>query len=62
MNRVGKDPHQDYPGRSLVFGPRGEKIAEAGLGPEFLSADLDAEIVREYRKNFPVLLDMKKRG
>lgn len=42
-------------GRSVVVGPLGDVLAEAGDGPELLVVDLEGEAVGEARKKLPVL-------
>ncbi len=58
INRCGDDPNLHYPGRSLVFGPRGEVLADGGTGEGMLSARLDRETLRAYRRDFPALDDI----
>lgn len=60
VNRVGRDPTLSYVGGSLIVGPRGEVIAEAGDGEELLEAELDLSALRAWRAEFPALADMKK--
>lgn len=59
VNRIGQDPNCQYSGDSLIIGPRGETLAEAGEKEGLISADLDIEALCQYRKEFPVLKDMK---
>ncbi len=58
VNRCGNDPHLHYPGRSLIFGPRGEALADGGVEEGSLSARLDREALRAYRREFPALDDI----
>ena len=58
VNRCGQDPNLSYGGRSLVFGPRGEVLGDAGTETGFVSARLDLAALREYRREFPVLDDI----
>lgn len=44
-------------GRSIVVDPRGTVVAEAGSAEEILYADVDPEVVRTWRRSFPVLAD-----
>lgn len=53
VNRVGSDPHLDFPGHSLVIDPKGQIIAEAGAQVEVLAADLELNEVRQWRADFP---------
>jgi predicted amidohydrolase len=59
VNRAGADPHVPYGGHSLVVGPRGETVAQAGEGPELLVAEMDRAPLVEYRRQFPALADMR---
>jgi omega-amidase len=59
VNRAGADPHVPYGGHSLIVGPRGETVAEAGPGPEALLAEIDRAPLVEYRRQFPALDDMR---
>jgi omega-amidase len=60
VNRCGRDPHNDYSGRSAIFGPRGEIIADAGENEGLISAELNWETVRDYRNRFPALSDRRQ--
>lgn len=57
INRCGQDPKLAYSGRSVVYGPRGEVLAEAGTKEGILSAPLDLDALRVYRREFPALGD-----
>lgn len=46
-------------GNSLVVDPRGNVIAQAGAEDEYIDAEIDLELVNQWRKDFPVLLDQK---
>lgn len=59
VNRVGADPHVQYGGHSLIVGPRGETLAEAGAGSEALVAEIERSPLVEYRRQFPALDDMR---
>jgi omega-amidase len=59
VNRCGRDPYVDYSGRSVIFSPGGEVIADAGENEGWVSAELDWQTVREYRKRFPALSDRR---
>ena len=58
-NRCGADPNCAYPGRSMVVGPRGDVLAEAGDGPCVLQTSADLDDLRAYRREFPALADMR---
>ena len=55
VNRAGSDPQLDYPGASLVVGPKGEILADAGSEPGVLRAALDREALVQWRLDFPAL-------
>jgi predicted amidohydrolase len=59
VNRCGNDPKIAYPGRSIVVDPQGEIIADAGIEETLLIADIDHEIVADWRKKFPALQDLR---
>jgi predicted amidohydrolase len=58
-NRAGNDPHLGYSGHSLIVGPRGETLAEAGNGQQVLTADVNLESLLDYRQQFPALADIR---
>jgi predicted amidohydrolase len=47
-------------GHSLIVGPWGEKLAEAGPGPGVIAADLDMMRMQRIRETFPVLLHRRE--
>ncbi len=55
VNRCGNDPHQDYAGGTRLIGPWGETVAALDDRPGILSAILDLQRLRAYRRDFPVL-------
>jgi predicted amidohydrolase len=59
VNRCGDDPHVRYGGHSLVVGPRGETIAEAGSDAQLLVAEIERAPLVDYRREFPALADMR---
>lgn len=59
VNRCGRDPKYVYPGRSIIVDPKGEVLAEAGDGVEVLTADIDPQRVRDWRRDFPALRDAR---
>ncbi|MCB1079322.1 MAG: carbon-nitrogen family hydrolase [Verrucomicrobiae bacterium] len=59
VNRSGTDPNWDYPGRSVVIDPHGTIVADAGKGEGVVVADLDPEVVRSWRSEFPALKDLE---
>lgn len=60
VNRVGADPNVKHHGGSLIVGPRGETVAEAGSAPCALSASLDLQVFREWRARFPAWADARR--
>jgi predicted amidohydrolase len=61
VNRCGADPHHAYEGGSVILGPRGEVLAEAGRKESLLAAALDLDELRRYRDSFPALADMREK-
>jgi predicted amidohydrolase len=61
VNRTGRDPFHDYPGRSLAVDPHGKVIADAGSSECVLRVDIDPGIAREWRAQFPALKDRQPR-
>lgn len=57
VNRCGRDPNFEYPGRSTVVDPHGVMVADAGGGERVLAANCDPEVVRNWRRDFPALRD-----
>lgn len=57
VNRTGTDPHFSYNGRSLVVDPHGIIIADAGEREQVLRAGMDADVIRDWRAQFPALKD-----
>lgn len=55
VNRAGSDPQLFYPGASLIVGPKGEVLAQAGDQPGAIRADLDREALVQWRRDFPAL-------
>ena len=59
VNRAGADPNFKYDGRTSLFDPHGKQIFEADAREQILTADIDAELVRAWREQFPALRDAK---
>ena len=59
MNRCGSDPKLVYTGRSLIVGPGGDILADAGDGEKVISADVNLAALLAYRRELPFLADMK---
>ncbi len=60
VNRVGKDPKYVHNGRSLIVNPHGEIIADAGNGECVIGAELDPQVVENWRRDFPALNDIRE--
>lgn len=58
-NRCGREGDMEYCGRSTVAGPDGCITAQAGIEAEMLFAEIDRAVIREERKNNPVLADRR---
>lgn len=62
-NRVGRDPESAgglaYDGGSMVVGPKGEILAEAGPAECVLSAEVEIGRVREWRGVFPAWREVR---
>jgi predicted amidohydrolase len=58
-NRIGTDgTGTKYCGDSLIFGPKGEEIASAGMDIECsITADISLQELKSFRKKFPAHLD-----
>jgi len=54
VNRVGRDPNEEYASSSAAFDPLGETIGE---GPAVV--EVEAERARNLRSKFPALLDVR---
>jgi len=59
VNRVGNDPKNAYPGRSVTIDPRGNTRLDAGDAVGCFPCDIEPQTVREYRANFPALADIR---
>ena len=57
VNRTGNDPHLAYKGGTIVVDPKGEIVGEIGNGEGVLSVEIDPEIVRTWRAEFPAWRD-----
>ena len=58
VNRVGKDPSSNYPGRTLIIDPQGGIVRDAGSAECVISADVSRDAVASWRGMFPALRDM----
>ncbi len=59
VNRCGAEPELTYPGRSLVVNPHGEILADAGDAEGVVRANIDAQVLRQWRSDFPALKDIR---
>ncbi len=59
VNRCGADPDNTYSGRSIIIDPQGDTLADAGDAEGVIHADLDIESLRDYRRRFPALADIR---
>lgn len=59
VNRIGNDPHLSYTGGSLMVGPKGEILADAGDRACVLTATIDPGSLRAWRAQFPALQDIR---
>lgn len=60
VNRVGQDPSQTYPGKSLIVDPRGKILAEGGGGSMLVRAAVDRATLQDWRAGFPALKDRRQ--
>jgi omega-amidase len=58
-NRSGSDPNNTFAGHSMVIGPWGDVIAEAGEEQEILTAEIDLDQVRDARGKIPIFTDRR---
>ncbi|OES45408.1 carbon-nitrogen family hydrolase [Domibacillus iocasae] len=58
-NRSGSDPDNQFAGHSIIVGPWGEVIAEAGESEEILIGDVDFKAIDEIRRRIPVFEDRR---
>ena len=58
-NEVGQQPGITLGGHSCVIDPRGEVVARAGTGAEVLVVDVDPSVPDQWRRDFPVLQDIR---
>jgi predicted amidohydrolase len=59
VNRCGRDPEFGYDGRSSLFDPQGKPIFEADGREQVLTAEVDGDVVRKWREQFPALRDIR---
>jgi len=59
VNRVGRDPRNEFFGHSLVVDAWGEVLAEAGEGEELITVEVDPAQVEESRRRISILQDRR---
>lgn len=59
VNRCGADPNVSYAGESMIIGPRGEILADAGPDEGVIRANADVEALAAWRQEFPALRDVR---
>jgi beta-ureidopropionase len=59
LNRVGKEGNYVYYGRSVVFDPAGELMAQAGPDEEILVADCDLDLITQRRRAWQFYRDRR---
>jgi predicted amidohydrolase len=59
VNRAGRDPRLFHPGRSMIIDPHGTILVDAGEGESIATSDIDLEVVRDWRRSFPALRDIR---
>jgi predicted amidohydrolase len=59
VNRCGEDPELSYSGRTIIVGPSGDILADAGDTERVISAELDLPGLRALREGLPFLKDMR---
>lgn len=58
-NRVGTDPNNEFGGHSMIIGPWGEDIAEAGEEETILYGEIDVDQVDKVRETIPIFTDRR---
>lgn len=59
VNRVGRDPLAEYPGRSAILDPFGVAIATGDVEEGLVVGDIDLAKLRAWRERFPALKDRR---
>ena len=59
VNRCGRDPHLAYDGASMVIGPKGETLGDAGADEGVLSVEIDPGAIHAWRAEFPAWRDAR---
>lgn len=58
-NRVGSSGHDEFNGHSMIIGPDGAILSEAGEEEEIVSAEISLNRVDEVRRTIPVFRDRR---
>ena len=56
-NVVGQNESDSFNGKSIIFDPWGEVVAEAGNQQQILYAEIDVKLVTKIRCDIPVFQD-----
>jgi predicted amidohydrolase len=59
VNRVGAGGSLNYIGGSQLISPKGETLIHLGSAPNSMCYDLDLNLLKDYRRDFPVLNDRR---
>jgi predicted amidohydrolase len=59
-NCAGESGRETFGGRSAIIDPWGRVVAEGGDTPELLTAEIDLDLVKTVRRDFPVLGDRRE--
>lgn len=59
-NRTGRDPNLEYAGGSLIVGPDGTVLAEAGAEACVIHAEASRDALCRWRDRFPALRDLRR--
>jgi predicted amidohydrolase len=59
VNRCGSDPTSRFDGRSTAFDPHGKSLFEADAAEQVVTLDINVQVVRDWRNEFPGLRDMR---
>ena len=59
VNRVGRDPHLEYPGKSAIHDCFGEVVAAGNATEGLVVGNIDLAQLRAWRERFPALRDRR---
>lgn len=59
VNRTGTDPSIEYPGASILVGPRGEILAAADDSVTAITATFDRTTLLDWRRDFPATFSLR---